>query len=49
MLYPKIVGPGETFGGVIRLKASPLLSAQRLRLRVTVGAETHEVYFTVNR
>jgi hypothetical protein len=49
MLYPKTVAPGETFGGVIRLQASPLLSAQRLRLRVTIGDETHEVYFALSR
>lgn len=48
MLHPGFVARGQTFGGVVRLKAAPLFSAQRLTLRITAGAEVHEIVFKVN-
>lgn len=47
MLSASAVAPGQTHGGVIRLEAAPLLIAQRVRLQVTVGSETHELHFSV--
>ena len=41
--------PGQTLGGTILLEALPLLSARRLRLRIQIGSETHEVDFAVQR
>lgn len=49
MLQPGAIAPGQTLGGTIRLEGISLLSAQRLRLRIVVGSETHEVDFAVKR
>lgn len=49
MLNPTVIAPGQTTGGTIRLQGLPLLPAQRLRLRIVIGSETHEVDFAVNR
>lgn len=49
MLQAGAIAPGHTVGGTIRLQGLPLLPAQRLRLRIVVGSETHEVDFSVSR
>lgn len=49
ILHPGAIAPGQTLGGTILLEALPLLSAQRLRLRIQIGSETHEVDFAVQR
>ena len=47
MLWPSQVAAGQIVRGKFRLDGERLLAAEHVRIRVTLGTETHEFLFTV--